>query len=330
LDGAFAISLFYNSKIHQFSGAEMTENDSNEGSEERSGEHSEYFRPINIPRLDLSELLPKSAFEDITRIVTAYRQAGERVAEAVRPMADAITSIAEAARPFTELLVELSKQAERSRRIEASGWLPHYTTPFADIHDSMAREEISAAIEAHYRENWPQVESAFLKRLEASWLDDEAKATFKEALSSHGHGLYRTVPRTLFPEIERVAAVELYQGKRRYRSENANGKFQDIGITSLPTFAETVGQLPLRHVMNEDYGHALYSKLKEHLYQRVHTSAEIENAAKDPVPNRHASLHGILTYTTMQNSLNALIMTDYVFHLMRQIKVLSAETDDDA
>jgi hypothetical protein len=117
--------------------------------------------------------------------------------------------------PAIELFRDISVHIERSKRIEASGWLPHYTTPFAIVLDVMTAEEISAVIERRYRENWHEVESAFLERLEASELDDEAKATFKEALASHRHGLYRSVPRTLFPEIERVACAELYDGSRK-------------------------------------------------------------------------------------------------------------------
>lgn len=271
------------------------------------------LRPITLPRLEMPALFPQSVLSDMVNIGAAARRMGEQMLAALTPT--------------IELFREISAHIERSKRIEASGWLPHYTTPFAMILDGMMAEEISAVIEQHYRENWHEVESAFLRRLDASQLDEEAKATFKEALASHGHGHYRSVPRTLFPEIERVACVELYDGSRKYRKEDAkSGKSREIGITSLPDFAAVVGELPVGHVLTTDYGYALYIKLEKHLYNAVKHPDEIAAAISDAVPNRHASLHGIVSYNTMQNSLNALIMTDFIFHLIGEIKMLSKDS----
>lgn len=292
---------------------DITATDEDENPDDRRAlAGQELFRPLILPRLEIPELFPKSMFEDMAKIGAAFRRMSEQIASAVTPA--------------IELFKDISAHIEQSKRIEASGWLPHYTTPFALIREEMTAAEISTVIEQHYRENWHEAESAFLTRLEASELDDEAKATFKEALASHRHGLYRSVPRTLFPEIERVACAELYEGSRKYRKEGAkNGKPLELGITSLPDFAETVGQLPVGHVLTTDYGYALYIKLEKHLYRTVKRPDEIAKAAADAVPNRHASLHGIVTYSTMQNSVNALIMTDLIFHLICQIKMLPRE-----
>ena len=270
----------------------------------------EFPSPLTLPNLEMPALFSQSVLEDMAELGAVVRRMSEQMLAAFTPA--------------IELFRDISAHIERSKRIEASGWLPHYTTPFATILDDMTAEEISAIIERHYRENWHEVEGAFLERLEASEIDDEAKATFKEALAGHRHGHYRSVPRTLFPEIERVACVELYAGLRKYRKEDAgSGKSLELGITSLPDFAETVGELPVGHVLTTDYGYALYIKLEKHLYKTVKHPNEIAAAVADAVPNRHASLHGIVTYSTMQNSLNALIMTDFIFHLIGKIKMLS-------
>lgn len=270
------------------------------------------FRPLIFPSLEIPTLFPKSMFDDLAKVGAAFRRLSEQM------LATWV--------PAVELFRDVGEHIERSKRIEASGWLPHYTTPFAAIHDAMTAKEISAVIEQHYRENWHDVESAFLERLEASQLDEEAKATFREALVSHRHGLYRSVPRTLFPEIERVACAELYDGSRIYRKEDArSGKSRELSITSLPDFAAAVGELPVGHVLTTDYGYALYIKLEKHLYKAVKRPDEIAAAVADAVPNRHASLHGIVTYSTMQNSLNSLVMTDFILHFIGQIKILSTE-----
>jgi hypothetical protein len=78
-------------------------------------------------------------------------------------------------------------------------------------------------------------------------------------------------------------------------------------------------------MLTADYGIALYLKLEGHLYKRVKKPDEVERAQADAVPNRHASLHGIVVYNTAKSSLNALIMTDFIFHLISQIKSLRQE-----
>ncbi|MBK1793343.1 hypothetical protein JHL21_02385 [Devosia sp. WQ 349] len=276
-----------------------------------------FFRPLTFPSLEIPTLFPESMFDDLAKAGAAFRRMSEEMLAAWVPAVD--------------LFRDISEPIERSKRIEASGWLPHYTTPFAEINDEMTAEEISAVIAQHYRENWRDVESAFLGRLEASQLDEEANATFREALVSHRHGLYRSVPRTLFPEIERVACAELYDGFRTYRKEDAkSGKSLELPITSLPDFAAAIGELPVGHVLTTDYGYALYIKLEKHLYKAVRRPDEIAAAVADAVPNRHASLHGIVTYSTMQNSLNSLVMTDFIFHLIGHIKTLSTEAAHEA
>ena len=43
---------------------------------------------------------------------------------------------------------------------------------------------------------------------------------------------------------------------------------------------------------------------------------EMGKCETDPVPNRHAVIHGLISYSTAQNSINTLIMVDFMFHLI--------------
>jgi hypothetical protein len=43
----------------------------------------------------------------------------------------------------------------------------------------------------------------------------------------------------------------------------------------------------------------------------VKTPERLAEVAADPVPNRHAALHGLVVYSTRQASMNALIMAEY-------------------
>ena len=48
-----------------------------------------------------------------------------------------------------------------------------------------------------------------------------------------------------------------------------------------------------------------------HLYSNVKAPQRLSEVEADPVPNRHAALHGLVVYASAQASLNALIMAEY-------------------
>lgn len=47
-----------------------------------------------------------------------------------------------------------------------------------------------------------------------------------------------------------------------------------------------------------------------------------QRLVRDPIPNRHAALHGLVVYSTRQNSLNVIFIGDYVFELISVLKEL--------
>jgi hypothetical protein len=236
--------------------------------------------------------------------------------------------------PFQQVFARIAEERKKAELVERTGWLPHYTTPFHLI-DVEAHDEafVQALVTEHYADRWDAVEAQFLENLNAYSIDGEAKATFKEALDAHRHGLFRAVPRMLFPEIERVACNEIYGGKRTIFEETPKGKQKAINITSLPGISEAARDLPAHELLSYEFGMQLFTKMEEHLYARVGDDAEqIARFANDAVPNRHASLHGIISYSSSQNSLNALMMADFMFHLISRVKqyVVDASEDHDA
>ena len=231
-------------------------------------------------------------------------------------------SLKSAVLPLAPMFKRFSEQSAKARLVEESGFLPHTTTPFDLIDEEKSADEIADILGAYYTDHWDDVEATFKKHVESHSIDDEAKACFREALQAHKAGLYRAVPRTLFPEIERVASVEFYGGK--HKATTHDGK--TVGITSLPTIRYDIRNLPAGEVINYDYGWQLFMKMEDHLYEKVGDNPEeIAKFEADPVPNRHASLHGIVSYTTAQSSLNALIMTDFLFHMMTRAKTYMEE-----
>ena len=114
------------------------------------------------------------------------------------------------------------------------------------------------------------------------------------ALSAHEAGLYRCVCRVLFPEIERVIGT---------------GRVRKKGIEKL------MGERDLAELaFREPFGYVSFSRFVNHAYEQV--KADRRRFERDPVPNRHAAMHGLVPYKTHKHSMNMLILTDYVFQIL--------------
>lgn len=219
-------------------------------------------------------------------------------------------------RSLAPLLEEITKNEARCKRLEEAGWLPHPASPWHLLDDeSLSDDALSSAVEAYYRVNWPTVRECFDEAIAAYTIDDEAKATFREALSAHEAGLYRCVARTLFPEIERVSRVEIHGG--------AMDK-----IASQPKLQKAISNLCPSDIARDGIsGMRLYSKLIDHLYVSMQTPERVATIATEPVPNRHAAVHGYVAYNTQRHSVNALIIAEFLFHAINVIVAIGEDAE---
>jgi hypothetical protein len=224
--------------------------------------------------------------------------------------------IDEAWKPMRPIFAEIARSGAECKRIEEAGWLPHYTTPFAALAKCDGdRETFHQILEDHYRDNWAAVSTSFLDHLSAYDLEEESKSTFRQVLEAHGHGLYRLSARSLFPEIERVARHEIHDGAL-------------VMMTSQHELKKLAEQLsPGETVPGGMYAMSLFRKFFYHLYENTKTAEQLEAVAADAVPNRHASLHGLLSYGTARSSVNALIMTDFIFQIVCALKRRAKEIE---
>lgn len=206
-----------------------------------------------------------------------------------------------------EVLRAASIEDANCKRLESAGWTPHATSPWhLAKNESLDPDQLKRAVEHYYSSEWDKVGSLFVKNVDQYDIDDEAKATFGEAISAHGLGLYRCAPRVLFPEIERVSRVEIHQGQNKI-------------ITSQQDLQNLIGRMtPAEMAPLGMAGFRFYMKLTHHVYLR--TDELSDSALTDPVPNRHVALHGLAPYSTAQNSLNAIIFADYIFKAISKIK----------
>ena len=248
----------------------------------------------------------------------ATQELSASMSRLLKPCTDAMQSLARAMEPMRERLAELAIEGEKCRRLEKAGWLPHSTSPLDEFaSDDMEPAEISAIMERHYRDNWAEICNVFLDDLEGYDIDDEAKATFKEALEVHRNGHYRASCRVLFPEIERVSRIEIHEGALE-------------GFTSQKELGKRMGHLTPGEFGTGLRGMALYRKFTDHIYAPVKTEAALLSVLSDPVPNRHVALHGLSAYTTFQHSLNVIIICDFVFRAISALKRYTEEDDAEA
>lgn len=199
----------------------------------------------------------------------------------------------------------LIEWAGASQLIKDAGWLPHYTIPKHLLDDCAAdADSLKSRLSEYYTHNWPSVRTKIESRLKSYCIDDEARETFREALNAHEAGLYRCSVRVLLPELERLARVH---------SGYVNN-FQDSPIKKL---LNDLGNRTFDDVMLGDiYNHDFFGVLIQHLYEQVKTKVERQKFARSSIPNRHAAVHGLLPYSSMENSLNTIFLAEYVLQLI--------------
>ena len=246
----------------------------------------------------------------------------------LKPLFTLAQAFAEAAEP---VIHEFNKWNVSAEILNRAGWLPHYTTPFGDImkgHKDI--EQIRAEILQYYTEHWDKVRSEFETRLTNYSIDEEAKATFREALDAHGVGLYRCVVRVLFPEVERILLTTVSDdtgkpiGYKELVRKFDEGKwiedFVSEGLYEMHLFSHLTKALRREPVSESD-------KLVYGWFQRADREGDRARLMQDPVPNRHGAMHGLVAYSTQQNSLNALFLADYIFGVVSKSATKESQKD---
>ena len=204
---------------------------------------------------------------------------------------------AEAMERVRPALKKFYERRETRDALDKVGWLPHPSVPYRLVEecgDDFAL--LDARIAEYYRAQWTEIRDEMESGLAEYHIDDEARATFREALIAHESGLYRGTCRSLFPEIERII---------------------DAGHRSEPMIEKLLASGdPTERQVRELFDRAMLERIRDHAYERVWTEDERERFERDPVPNRHAAIHGLVAYSTHKHSMNMLILTDYVFRIL--------------
>ena len=278
----------------------------------------------------------RSAFAEVSQLIVEVNQSIQPFVRGLQPLARRLQPLARGLQPLARglqnfmeaaapIMREFVKWNVSSEMLSKAGWLPHYTTPFdciAECGDDI--EAIRSRLLQYYESNWQDVRLQIESRLSDYKIDAEAKATFREALDAHEAGLYRCVCRVLFPEIERVFRTEIFNDKIGHISyEEFIKKLVDDhkpittfipgGLSDLSTLRHLTK--PFRKTLIKvDMSES--NKLIYGVFQKVVNEDDREFLKQDSVPNRHAAIHGLVVYSSQQNSLNAIFMADYIFRIV--------------
>ena len=158
------------------------------------------------------------------------------------------------------------------------------------------------------KRNGKKIRCDIVSHLETYRIDEATKATFKEALDAHENGHYRSVCRVLFPEIEKTIRTRFTDGK--------------IGHSiSRRIIESTINTADIRHlILDNPLNIILFRKFSKHAYRNVYDS-NLEEIKIDDSPNRHAAMHGLVDYSSKKNSINMIVMADYILHFLSSIDV---------
>jgi hypothetical protein len=221
---------------------------------------------------------------------------------------------------FTALGTFFADVSKSTKALEA-GWVPFKGMPCDDMSLEWSMQDFDTYLSNFTADKWPSIRSAFTKTVKASGVDQEAIETFQEALLGYEQGNYRSVVRVLFPEIERVARESVYGGSRQEDSAGRRGRAKMN--TSLRDYRHAVRhELPAGLAMHSTFGFTLTNKMDEHLYTWVgEDEVSLSKFRDDPIPNRHASMHGYVPYSSRKNAFNTIAMAAFMFESIMQINL---------
>lgn len=252
----------------------------------------------------------------------------QSLVEIGRAVAQIQANFGKIVQPLLTSFADAFKDSAKAEAVQAAGWIPHPTTPMDAIEPDMPGHEIDAILTAHYRDHWLDVRAALSESVAGTAIDAEAKASFEEALAAHEAGLYRSVVRLLFPEIERVARETVYAGSRKEAWGKKKGR-NNAGLSDLRE--ALMKKFPVGVALGTPFALTLVQKLYEHLYTYVpEDSAGLAVFQRDPVPNRHASQHGYVVYSSAQHSINMLAMADFMFHVIMRANAYLERAESEA
>lgn len=217
-----------------------------------------------------------------------------------------IAKLPELINPFPEI-TKFSKYVSLVSKCQSSDWIPHRTTPFEQFSSPhIELEETQNLIEKYYKENWAEIKSDFANSFLSYSLDEVAISEILKVLELHENGDYRLVPLSVFPSLESLVRKHVEQ--------------KDIAtVTSMKCARDLASTMYISDLNEFDHGMFLFKIFDEHVFENMNDASKLEELKKTDIPNRHAALHGYISYNSLRSSINTLIIADFILFIISQI-----------
>lgn len=274
-----------------------------------------FAEPFRTFAAQIEEMLAphRAIMAQVEQLLSPIRAAQTRWEEMIAPFQ---TQIAALAAPFQDIAESIQRSLgspemqewikhwnHKSRvkdALDRAGWLPHPTIPDEIVLEALedeGEEAVSEAVERYLQENWHTVAAEFRDRFKRSGADDETLASMDEALHCRANGFHRTTCRAVFPEIERVARLRMPPPDPTKMASLVEARG---AIAKLP--ANALGLPGILWI-------SVFEHVQEACYAKIGKDASEEDF---PLPNRHAVAHGLLPYSSPRDSMNSLVIADFM------------------
>ena len=183
-----------------------------------------------------------------------------------------------------------------------SGFLPFRTVPFDDFYSKSGDNYnlFYTHVSEYYANHQQEILHSIATQITLLDVSAGPKATLREAIEAHRHGLFRLTCRGLLPDIERVVRED-------WIGESGVGQLKVWKIE------KAIEEKYLEDLTPDNWFNlVLFDLLINHLYR---DGKNIKDFRGNPFPNRHAALHGWLDYPSQKNSLSTIIFADYIYRL---------------
>lgn len=201
--------------------------------------------------------------------------------------------------------------------LKSAGWLPHLSIPAGVCQGALDKSmDVSTAVECYLRDNWDSVAAVFRERFRAVGADEEALAAMDEALECRGRGLHRAVSRIVFPEIERVVRLRVPPPKPDQ-------------MAGLGEFRKSIGEVALSSPF--DASAFIWLEIYDEIQNVCYAKVGLDRGEDDfRFPNRHAVAHGRFPYSSPRDSMNSLVLADFMLTCVQTLEAeLSARKGGD-
>jgi len=171
--------------------------------------------------------------------------------------------------------------------------------------------EVRKMVEGWFAANRPQVCESLRQRLPTYSVEVQSKTArtaMAEAIDSYQASHFLSVVRVLLPEFETFARSLVDRTKKT--SQKA----------VIDELKKTIEQLPVSD-SNPIETFSLYHFIDDHLFAACFTEADAQ--AFGNIPNRHAELHGLASYGSLQGATTLLCVFDFLMHVMHGLKMLT-------